>query len=74
MHVPSYLNEGAFEDAFWKTVLETAGTVKIHPACAIALRHSARRKQLRSLLKPEDWRNKKVLRSHVRESPLQRIV
>jgi hypothetical protein len=38
MHVPSYLNEGAFEDAFWKTVLETAGTVKIHPACAIALR------------------------------------
>jgi hypothetical protein len=32
------LNERAFEDAFWKTALETAGTLKIDPACAMAVR------------------------------------
>jgi hypothetical protein len=38
MHIHSYLNASALEDAFWKTVLETAGTLEIHPACALSLR------------------------------------
>jgi hypothetical protein len=58
MHVPSYLNEGAFEDAFWKTVLETAGTLKIYPARASALRAWIRigvqRMERQRRLAPED--------------------
>jgi hypothetical protein len=37
MHIPSYLDESALEDALWKTALETAGTLEIHPTCGLSL-------------------------------------
>jgi hypothetical protein len=58
MHTPSYLNERALEDALWKTALETAGIVEIHPTCALSLRAwitvGVQRMERQRRLAPED--------------------
>ena len=38
MHNPSDLKPRTLEDALWETALEAAGTLEIHPTCALSLR------------------------------------